>query len=189
MVFDSEFPGRVRFVAHAVREIRDRLPDVVSGLRGRGPVQYKNRCDEIAKEWERAGFPLDGTIPVSVIGEQSIPTHTVPVPRRLFRKIATLIQEHVNTRETRKEKAFRLFESLAPQNQELRDQFGPIVLHWFEVTEWFVEKVHDPGYQEDIDEEELKEHFELFEKTLMSLVGEFFRTVEELDEILEEANA
>ena len=30
LVFGRPIPGRVRFVAHAVREIRNRLPDVVS---------------------------------------------------------------------------------------------------------------------------------------------------------------
>jgi hypothetical protein len=31
LVYDTPLPGRVRFVCHAVREIRNRLPDVLSG--------------------------------------------------------------------------------------------------------------------------------------------------------------
>jgi len=66
----------------------------------------------------------------------------------------------------------------------------PIIMHWLEVTEWFVKRVHHPGTRDErVNPRELREHFELFEATLRALIRGFFKTVEELDEILEEANS
>jgi hypothetical protein len=73
MLFMGNFPGRTRFVAHAVREIRNRLPDVIAGVKTGGTVQYKNNLDMISKDWQKAGFLLDGTIPTSIITEPAFP--------------------------------------------------------------------------------------------------------------------
>lgn len=43
MFFAPEFPGRVRFVAHAVREIRNRLPDAIAGPKIGGTFQWINK--------------------------------------------------------------------------------------------------------------------------------------------------
>jgi len=190
LLFMGDFPGRTRFVAHTVREIRNRLPDVITGVKTGGMVQYKNKLDVISKDWQKAGFPLDGTIPVSVIIEQGFPSVDVPVPRMLFDKIAILIKDHVDARERPEEAAFRLFEGIAPENQELRDTLRPIIRQWLDVTEWFQKKAHDSGAQDnEIDGKEYLRYFELFEATLGALVRGFFNTVEGLDEILEDANA
>lgn len=113
MLFISNFPGRTRFVAHTVREIRNRLPDVIAGAKTSGMVHYKNRLDVISKDWRRAGFSLDGTIPVSFITKQELPSADIPVPRMLFEKIAILIKDHVDRREKPEEAAIRLFEGIA----------------------------------------------------------------------------
>ena len=47
ILYTVGFPRKVRFVAHAVREIRNRLPDVVCGPKTGGTVQYVNRLDAI----------------------------------------------------------------------------------------------------------------------------------------------
>jgi hypothetical protein len=64
------------------------------------------------------------------------------------------------------------------------------VHQWLDVTEWFVKRVHDSGTQDiSIDEGEFVHRFELFETTLGALVRAFFKTVEGLDEVLEDANS
>jgi hypothetical protein len=53
-----------------------------------------------------------------------------------------------------------------------------------------VKRVHDSGAQDiSIDEADFVYRFELFEMTLGALVRAFFRTVDGLDEILEDANS
>ena len=186
MISSPNFPGRSRFVAHAVREIRNRLPDVISGSRSGRPLQYANKLDEIATEWQRQGFSIDGL--VSVVGSQSLPSD-VSVPPRLFNKIAILVKDHVETREKRVESAIRLFETIAPENQNLREMLRPIIYHWIDVTEWFMQKAHDSGTQDrETDAELFNKQFELFETSLGALIRSFFKGIEELDEILEDTN-
>lgn len=185
-------PGRVWFVAHAVREIRNRLPDFLLGPRGGSQLQYKNRVDDLAKVWKRTGLSTDGSLPVAVSSGVGMPPGTpdVPIDRRVFLEIAGLVRDHLQTRETRRESAMRLFEGIAPENRELRDALTPVVDHWLTATEWFVERVH---VSERTDAEcgaaELAGRFELVETSLMALVGAFFGTLKELDEILEDANS
>jgi hypothetical protein len=59
MIYDGNFPGRKRLIAHAVREIKNRLPDVICGVVG-GRIEYVNRLDELCEQWTKFGFVLDG---------------------------------------------------------------------------------------------------------------------------------
>lgn len=100
-----------------------------------------------------------------------------------------MIKDHIRTRQTPEDKAIQLFEALAPENQNMRNQLRPVVKQWLDVTEWFVRKAHDSGKTEDeFDIEEFIKKFELFEKILYTLIRPFSENLEELDEILEEAN-
>ncbi len=64
LIFDTRVPGRVRFVSHAISEIRNRLPGIVSGNRAGGRLDYTSRLDEIVKAWRRARLSLDGSVPI-----------------------------------------------------------------------------------------------------------------------------
>lgn len=186
---DPPLPGRSRFIAHAVREIRNRLPDVIAGVRSK-PLQYKNRLDVIAKEWKRSNLPLDEAVPITTAMADSELSEGISVPPRVFRKIASLVRDHIETRERPEEAARRLFTALAPENEDFIDQLRPIVIRWRNVTEWFVSYAHDSGRidKEIIDDKFIK-NFEFFENMLGSLIREFFAIREEVDEVLEEANA
>ncbi|CAD7781428.1 MAG: hypothetical protein KIIPBIDF_01469 [Candidatus Methanoperedenaceae archaeon GB50] len=191
MLFGEKIPGRIRFVAHAVREIRNRLPDILSGMVSGPVLQYKNRLDDIATDWEKAGLPINGSLPISINSEEKLGllNSRVYLPIELYRKISILIKDHIRTRQTPEDKAIQLFEALAPENQNMRNQLRPVVKQWLAVTEWFVRKAHDSGKTEDeFDIEEFIKKFELFEKILYTLIRPFFENLEELDEILEEAN-
>lgn len=191
MVFQKSFPGRVRFVAHAVREIRNRLPDVIAGPKVGRPLQYKNRLDDIAKTWERHGLPMDGSLPVRVTSKDPLPSDKdVPVPYPVYRKVAELVRDHVRARETQREAAQRLFQAIDPKNRQLEASLRPRIENWIKTTEWFVQRAHDRGdIDAEMDAEELTKRFEVFECALSAMVRGFFETVEELDAILEEANA
>lgn len=191
MIYADAFPGRVRFVAHAVREIRNRLPDVIAGPKAGEPLQYKNRVDEIADLWEKHGLPLDGSLPTKVTSGEFLPSiHDVPIPPRVYNKVATLVRDHLRTRETPREAAKRLFQAIDPRNRESEATLRPRIKHWIDCTEWFVQRVHDRGLLDDqMGADELKKRFEVFEHALAGMLWEFFKTVVELDEILEEANS
>lgn len=188
LIFDKEFPGRFRLIAHAIREIRNRLPDEIAGLKGGRRVEYTGRMDEIAKIWEEEGIGFE--IPISIDeGENKGLSQSVGISRHLFRKIATLVKDHVETREKSLDKAIRFFITLNPTNKSAQNTIRPIALQWIETTNWFVKNTHDCGKVDaDYEETEMLFRFELFERTLSSLVGEFFKTTDELDEILEETN-
>jgi hypothetical protein len=192
LIFETPLSGRIRFISHAVREIRNRLPDVISGIKSGERLDYKSRLDEIAKLWEGGGFSLDGSFQDTASSEQvsasSLPD--ISVPRQLFVQFADLIKDHNNTREKPIEAAIRLFEGCAPENQQLRDALRPRVLQWLDVTKWFMQKAHDSGtIDANCDESELRRKFELFENTLAALIRGFFVTLKELDEILENTNS
>ncbi len=191
MVFREDFPGRVRFVSHAVREIRNRLPDVIAGPEKGTQIQYKNRLDEIAKVWERYGFPLDGSLPTIVTASDALPSSDdVPIPREIYCKIASLVSDHAKTRKTVRESAQNLFQAIDPKNRISEATLRPRIMHWIDSTEWFVARAHDQAKVDaNIGADQLKVYFETFERTLSAMVSEFFKTVEELDAILEEANS
>jgi hypothetical protein len=188
---ETPFPGRVRFVSHAVREIRNRLPDVIAGPKQSQLLQYKNRMNELCKKWEKANLPTDGSLPISLSKENEVPKTTdVTIPIHVYMEIARLVRDHIRSRETPRDAAKRLYEAIDPNNQMAEAILRPRINHWIEVTEWFVNRVHDNGSTDDqIDLEEFNNRFEVFERALLAMVRGFFETVEELDEILEEANA
>jgi hypothetical protein len=192
LIYKDRVPGWTRFVAHAVREIRNGLPDAISGARSGGSLQYKNRLDDLVEVWRNAGLPTDGSSPGTVLGAagQPPPTPDVPVPRCVYKEVADLVRDHLKAREKPVEAAARLFEAIAPENQALRGSLRPFIGHWVTVTNWFVEKAHDSGRTDgDVDEAEFRKKIELFETTLVALMRHFFVTVKELDEILEDANS
>jgi hypothetical protein len=192
LLFEAKLPGRVRLISHAVREIRNRLPDVISGTRTTGRLDYKSRLDRLNKKWQRSGLRLDGSLPEGGFGVDPGEARSlnIEVARDVFAEIAALVKDHEETRTKPLDTAVRLFEACAPENQRLRDTLRPIILQWLEVTGWFMSKAHDSGYVDgDIDEAELISQFELFETYLNALVRGFFSTLDELDAILEDANS
>jgi hypothetical protein len=112
ILFDPAFPGRLRFVAHAVREIRNRVPDAITGTTPKR-VDYINTCDRMLARWRRAGLPMDGTIPATVVtAGQS--TTSVEISRPIYAQIADLLREHSDARETKRQRAQRMYQVLNP---------------------------------------------------------------------------
>lgn len=64
MAMDEAFPGRVWFVAHAIREIRNRLPDALAGETVASRTQYRQLAEEVYTCWIEDGLPADGSTPV-----------------------------------------------------------------------------------------------------------------------------
>lgn len=190
MISSESFPGRVRFVAHAVREIRNRLPDVIAGPKVGSRLDYKSRLDEIQKLWEKHGLPLDGTTPTRVSEEDASPSDSISVPNPVFQKVADLVRDHRHAREIPSEATRRLFQAIDPNNCVSEATLRPRIGQWLNTAAWFVQRAHERGQKDtEMGEDELKDRFERFELALWAMVTEFFKTVEALDEILEQANS
>jgi len=184
-------PGRLRFVCHAVREIRNRLPDVVTGARNSGRFDYLTPLDELAADWNAHGL---GAAPgavgqFSAEGGEVNPSTALPIPVPVVEKIRRLLAGHVTARERKADAAKRLFEGCCRSDRKTGDAQYVAVSEWLRVTDWFESKTHQPCEQsEAVDWGEVERRFEHFEAALYSLLGRFFTTVDALDEILGKAN-
>lgn len=192
ILFEHRLPGYTRLVGHAVREIRNRLPDVISGSTSAEQLQYKNRLDKIVEICERTGFPTYGTLPVTAPVSDSVGPKPAncSLPLELAHSFSELIRDHENARERPWDAATRLFIGLRPENQKSIDALRPAIAQWLSVTGWFMRVTHDNGRVDvDVNENELVQKFELFEITFRAIEQQFFTTTDALDEILEEANS
>ena len=131
ILFENRTPGYTRFVGHAVREIRNRLPFVISGSTSAEQLQYKNRLDTIVEICNQSGFPTDGTLPVASVSNSPEPEPTnCSLPLELARSIAELISDHEKARERPWDAAKRLFIGLRPENQRFVDTLRPAITQW-----------------------------------------------------------
>jgi hypothetical protein len=191
-MFGTPISGRIRFVAHAVREICNRLPDAVSGSEVQPRVDYVTRLDEIARVWHRDGLSLDGTGPelFSDDAPSSAGPERVAINRALFVSVAALVRDHSGGRRKPEETAGRLFEAIAPENRALRETLVPVIRQWTGMAKWSVGRAHDWKLVDgEYPEDELQRQFDIFETTLQALMRGFFQAADDLDEILEDTNS
>jgi len=182
LLYANPLPGRVRFIAHAVREIRNRLPDAIAGPTKSRRLDYTSRIDAIVK--------LSGARTlIAEIGDTAAPLNpTVNIDRKLARKIADLFQDHLTTRAKPLDAARRLFQTVAPENT-VGETLTPVLQHWINTTEWFMALTHDNRRTDnECPAQELQHRFTLFESAIAAVIKPFFETLEDLDAILEDAN-
>jgi len=190
-VHQAPMPGWSRLVCHSVREIRNCLPDAVAGKRTRRQVQYVQRLNKLVELWVEHETTLPPS-PETALGDVA-PSSRVPdvvtLSRRLYEDIGLLIREHQEGLERRSEGAYRLFEALIPETKGQRQLLEPIVNEWLSITEWFMERAHDSSKDDgQFNIQEFQKQFEQFERILGAVIRDFFRTTDELDQILEDAN-
>lgn len=191
LLHENQLPGYTRFVSHAVREIRNRLPEVLAGFKGGKHLEYKDRVESLKNLWD--AIPIM-KYDVSRTGrDTSLPRDNqdlVSVPLKIIRELDALIRDHSLVSETRQEAAKRLFEAANSVGIDQASPLDPTIDKWLDVTEWFMELAHDSGKVDaDIDLAELMKMFAQFEGIINSLVGHFYSTTDTIDEILQEANA
>src|SRR5438270_1585735 len=131
ILYQHSLPGRTRFIGHAVREIRNRLPDAVSGATRRQRLDYTNRVAAISDAW-RAG-PHEPLIPsdAEFLSSSSVNSpELIGINPQVHRLINDLVADHTKVPETRAEAANRFFEQCAPENKELRVTMMPVIRNW-----------------------------------------------------------
>ena len=183
------FPARQYLVAHAVREIGNRLPDAVGVEVENARVEHVNRLDDIARTWQRDGLPTDFAIPLIAPRAPSEPAEGVWLPRKTAEALVDLVRDHAKSREARRDAPTRLLQELARDSGMTIDQLRPIALQWVEVLKWFVKNVHVGKHDRVLAEDLFKHQFELFERYLGSMLRPFFSTLKEVDDLLDQANS
>lgn len=128
MAFDETFPGRVCLVAHAVREIRNRLPDALGGEVKAARTDYVDLAGNVQARWIEDGLPADGTRPIDVSSEPST-SHPgrCDVSAELLNAVADLVAGHLAASENNEAKARRLFEAVGgspPPNYVVKTWLG-----------------------------------------------------------------
>ena len=182
MIKNRSFPGRDRFICHAVREIRNRLPNAVAEKYAVERLNYPEEVTPIAQAWKKAGLE-------SVYKKKSDETGNEPgqyVPREVFVLVNRLIRRHGEVKNRKEENARRLLIALEPENEQLRWSLAPVVDKWIEETEWFVDRAH---VGKAVNEDELVAHSETFEVVLGTFARHFYEGFEEIEQLVEKANA
>lgn len=192
LLFEHRLPGYTRFVTHAAREIANRLPDAISAAGSAGKLQYSERLDQITEQWKKAnpggGNPFQSS--ETAVSSPGATPLEVAIPLDLFRLLENLIADHEAASEKVADAFRRMLIGRKTENQNFIPTLQPVVSQWRLVTRWFVSKAHDSGRVDaDIDNTELLKKFELFERTLLAIIQQFFATTDALEQILKEANS
>ena len=187
LMFDPIVSGRITFISHAVREIRNRLPGETSNR-----LNYTDELEQLGQSWRIHELPLENIGLVSSTNSKtSLPSSSPKtlIPQQLFLEIQSLLSKHFSSRVTGRERALRLFERFVPESQTNSEVLTISVNRWWQTTEWFMKRAHDNGKVDaECDEQELHSKFIEFESFLGTLSQSFYSNTDELDEILEEAN-
>ena len=181
LIEDTGFPGRVHFIAHAVRDIADRLVYVLDPQLEGNRVQYENEMDAIEKQW-----PNMDSMGASDINSGA--GDSVVIPVQLARRIDQLVTEHRDRRQrpTNYELLFRFLMRNEPSHLRLNER---LVADFKKTRDWFMGLTHVRSEEPpQVDEGELRLQFTRFEGMLHSFVGHFFTGTRQLDDILQDAN-
>lgn len=191
MLMHSKGPGHVRFVAHALRDILNRFPAVFTKEEG-GRVEYVQRLNRISARWSEEKLPTvpivasSGVLEAQVTGRFDAAT----ISPELVEELVELINEHKQGRVRSLDNPLRFLEICIPESAGRPDLLATPRAQWKLLQKDALELTHENGggYDED-DEAACASLFERFETLLSSLAGSYYLSLENLDAILEEANA
>lgn len=182
----DSFPGRVHFIAHAIREICNRLPGALGPEVRRRDAGYEPLTDKIRDRWVAEGFPEDGRL---WLPEESVPSASGPrrqeVSIELLESVGRLIADHNNAKANRQAREQASFGDLT--NLGTTPAFARKV--WKKRkrdAHNFAHAADDPRPPES--DEAWRKRFEELEKDLIAMSRPAQENLDELDELLAEAN-
>lgn len=183
---DEEFPGRVYLVAHAVREIRNRLPDAIAGVVAKSNTEYNPLVSALHESWIAEGLPEDGSIPLDAPNPE--PNSLGPIGRTVsshfISAVGDVIVGHVAAGKNNDGKARRLFEQLGGEPVP-----SYVIRNWTKGTRSAVELTHVKNKElnsQHIDD--LAAVYESFEAELIVITSRSYENMDTLDDILASAN-
>jgi len=185
MAADTSFPGRVRFVWHAIREIRNRLPDTLAGEVSSAMVQWGDVAGEVWRCWTEDGWPEDGQLSLTETAEPSAAgPERYEISRALLLAVANVASAHAGILNRNEENARRFFEAVAGSGVPRY-----VVRAWVQGVGRAHGLAHvsnkplDPAY-----EESLESDLAAFEVALFAIVNRSYENMDQLDELLVSAN-
>lgn len=186
MAINNGFPGRVWFVAHALREIRNRLPDALAGVSTGSRTEYSQLAEEVNRCWIEDGLPADGSSPFL---ETQDPGASGPVrheiSQSLLLAVSRLVAGHVAIGPRKHENAARMFHAVSG---------GPVpdyvIVTWLKATDRAMRFAHLRNKPLEPEEErKFDEVFAACEEALIAIATRSYENMEDLDEILGSANS
>lgn len=182
----DSFPGRVHFIAHAIREIRNRLPGALGPKVPRQDAGYEHLADKIHRRWVEEGLPEDGRLRLP---ERSAPSASGPRRRDVSYEFLASVGGLLEKR------------SVARANRAARERSGFGALGEHGSSPQYVVKIwnnlfpdaygfahaRDTPLPPEADGEWVAKFFE-FEKILMTLSKRSYENLDDLDDLLKLAN-
>ena len=173
-------------IAHAIREIRNHLPRALDGEIVSTRPQYRDLVNRIYDIWEEERSQLT-TLNQSF--SQNEPSDSGPegynISRELLNAVEALIFEHEKMASNSENLDVRLFKAVVGET--------PIAYargNWKAAYKWAMKYVHrNDRSTPDAANQEATDSFLRFEKTLIALSQRAYTNLDEIDEILDHANA
>ena len=182
---DPTFPGRMCFMAHALRDMRNRLPDAIAGPVKGSNTQYSDLADLVTKCWMEDGLPSDGSSPVIGGPEASAEGPArFEVSTALVTAVGELVSGHLAIQPRKEESARRLWAAIGGQPAPYY-----AIRTWLAATnriERFAHLRDKPLTPED--EERFEKIFSICDRALIVMANKSYENMDEIDAILASAN-
>lgn len=179
-LLDKKPAGYITFVAHAGRDLMNRLAATVNGITSQND-QQKNRLDELQKDW------LDewGT---QGINRSNDPESGHLIPYEICEKIKNLIDAHAAGRLRSSDADSLFFSTFLGYNDGVKigtDFFQ----EWKDAKKWFLKHTHlrKDNFETDAPSE-VQRHFGTLDSLLYDAATSEFGRMRIINDILEETN-
>lgn len=166
MILEPEFPGRVHFVAHAIREIMNRLPDAFITKDQKDKIGYRELVDKIKTSW----------MPTKLDNNQII------ISTECSNDIEILFEAHRVPNESNRSRAEQLFEIIV---DNMQPAYTDMIDLWMLTRRGGEEKTHVGSPKNPTPEGSIVEHFNNLEKILKFFSSKSYEETDKLDEILD----
>lgn len=182
----ESFPGRVHFIAHAIREIQNRLPSALGPKVKQHRTGYEDLTDKILQRWIEEGLPEDGSVPIP---KAFSPSDSRPECRevsvRFLRSVGRLVSKHITAKKNRTDRDLSAFGALTERDQSPRY----VIRNWKKLFRDAQKYAHarDEPLPTGADTEWVQ-NFLRFEKHLFAVQRPSYANLDELDLLLEKAN-
>jgi len=185
-LLSTRTPGWTRFVAHAMREMVNRLPPAICGEEmSKGRLEYQQRIEALAVLWE-APRASPGLIDVEI--DLSGMEVKVLDPS-VWEEIDRLIRDHRDASTRNRERALRMLRALAPESPPDASQLAWTAGSWVAIGSWAHAQAHDQTRSDDEREaDEIIRRLETLERILHGVTRPFFENKDDLDALLEDTN-
>lgn len=180
ILMDQKPAGYVSFVAHAGRDLMNRLASTVSGIKSER-VQYQQHIDKLQSDWLNAWRFSNDLSPY--VAEKG---HLIPTD--VCQRISDLIDEHRSGR-IRSANADGLFFSTFLNYADKDKIPANFLSEWKAAKEWFLQYAHlrDKPFRAEIDNELVK-YFNCLDGYLYIAASSQYNRLKELNEILDATN-